>query len=147
MAISVFNPDEIEVGPIGTMMAGLVKNEEVKAFLASKGEEDGNLSAVVVSDSENMGVGVGTWKKGQHTNKPVPLMFDEVLVIVSGTITITIDGESKTARQGEIVHLHAKQMVMFGSEEGCRLVWITCPPTWKAIERAWEQGLIPKPAK
>lgn len=144
MRVTVFDPEKVEVGPIGPMMAGHVTDPGLKEFLEAKSEEDGNLSSIVVGDSDNMGIGVGTWMKGQGTDKPVPLMFDEALVVVSGSIIITIDDEEITARQGQIVHLHAKQMVMFRSEEDCRLVWITCPPTWKALEAAWKQGLIPK---
>lgn len=139
MSITVFNPKDIQVGPIGQMMAAKVENPDLKAFFASKDDADGNLSAIVVGDSEALGVGVGTWAKGQGTAEPIPLAFDEVLFIVEGSLSITIDGQVTEVRQGQVAHLPAKQQVMFRSEEGCRLVWVTSPPTWKALEAVWEE--------
>ncbi len=138
MGVTVFNPQDIEVGPIGRMMAAKVENPDLKRFFASKDDADGNLSAIVVGDSAALGVGVGTWAKGQGTTEPIPLAFDEVLFVVAGSLRITIDGQSTEVRQGRVAHLPAKQQVMFHSEEGCRLVWVTSPPTWKALEAAWE---------
>ena len=145
MSVTVFDPKKVEVGAIGSIMAEKVSDEGLKAFFRSKDEVDGNLSSVMVDNSEAIGVGVGTWDAGQKTDAPIPLMFDEVLFIISGELVITIDGIETRVREGEVAHLPAKQMVMFGSETGCRLVWVTSPPTWKAIEAAWTAGLIPKP--
>lgn len=145
MSITVFTPKDVEVGPIGSIMADKVSDEGLKAFFRKKDEVDRNLSSVLVDDSDAMGVGVGTWEPGQRTKTPIPLMFDEVLFIVSGEFIITIDGEETRVSEGQVAHLPAKQMVMFASETGCRLVWVTSPPTWKAIEAAWVAGLIPKP--
>lgn len=146
MRATVFNPEDIEVGPIGPLMASKTTNPDLIKFIQSKGREDGNLSAIVVGDSEKMGVGVGTWDKGQKTDKPVPLMFDEVLFIVNGAIKITIEGKSITASQGQVVHLHANQMVLFeGLEDNSRLVWVTTPPTWKALEAAFNSGKMATP--
>ena len=139
MGVTVFNPKDIEVGPIGQMMAAKVENPDLKAFFAAKDDADGNLSAIVVGDSEALGVGVGTWAKGQGTTEPIPLAFDEVLFIVEGALSITIDGQTTEVRQGQVAHMPAKQRVMFRSEEGCRLVWVTSPPTWKALEAVWEK--------
>ncbi|MEM8936556.1 MAG: hypothetical protein AAGC77_09135 [Pseudomonadota bacterium] len=144
MAVTVFNPMDVELGPIGATMADRVSDEGLKKFFRSKDEIDGNLSAIVVGDSEAVGVGVGTWDPGQKTGAPIPVMYDEVVFIVSGEFDITIDGERTRVKEGEVAHLHAKQMVMFGSEKGCRLVWISSPPTWRAIEAAWKAGHIPK---
>jgi len=144
MSITVFDPKAVKVGPVGSIMADKVSDEGLKEFFRSKDDVDGNLSSVLVDNSEAIGVGVGTWTPGQKTDKPIPLMFDEVLFIVSGELVITIDGKETRVSEGEVAHLHAKQMVMFGSEKGCRLVWVTSPPTWKAIEAAWTAGLIPK---
>lgn len=145
MSITVFDPKKVQVGPIGSIMADKVSDEGLKAFFRSKDEVDGNLSSVLVDNSEAIAVGVGTWEPGQKTDTPIPLMFDEVLFIVSGELIVTIEGDETRVNEGEVAHLSAKQMVMFGSEKGCRLVWVTSPPTWKAIEAAWTAGLIPKP--
>ncbi|MEL7536562.1 MAG: cupin domain-containing protein [Pseudomonadota bacterium] len=145
MSVTVFSPKDVEVGPIGSVMAEKVSDEGLKDFFREKDKIDRNLSAVLVDDSPAMGVGVGTWEPGQKTNKPIPLMFDEVLFIVSGEIVITIDGVETRVNEGDVAHLPAKQMVMFRSDSGCRLVWVTSPPTWKAIEAAWVAGVIPKP--
>ena len=139
MSVTVFNPKDIQVGPIGQMMAAKVENPDLKAFFASKDDADGNLSAIVVGDREALGVGVGTWAKGQGTAEPIPLAFDEVLFIVEGSLSITVDEQTTEVRQGQVAHLPAKQQVMFRSEEGCRLVWVTSPPTWKALEAAWKK--------
>ncbi len=146
MGIQVFDPMKIEVGPIGPMMAAMVENAELKAFFNAKSAEDGdgNLSSIVVGDSEKMGVGVGTWDRGQHTKEPILIHFDEALFIVQGSFQITNEGQTYRAQQGECVHIAAGSLVDFASEEGCRLVWVTSPPTWKAFESAWQSGQLPK---
>lgn len=144
MNISIFNPKTIRVGPIGPMMAQKVKNAGLKSFFERKSGEggDGNLSSIVVGESENMGVGVGTWSAGQGTKEPIPVMFDEVLFIVEGSFDIESNGTIYHADQGECVHISAGSLLNFSSKEGCRLVWVTSPPTWKSMESAWEAGLI-----
>ena len=147
MSVSVFDPKKIEVGPIGDLMAINVENEGLKAFFAEKSADggDGNLSSIVIGDSENMGIGVGTWAAGQHTKQPIPVMFDEAIFIVEGALQISCNGQEHCARVGECVHIAAGSFIDFASTDGCRLVWVTSPPTWKAIETAWEAGLIKKP--
>ena len=147
MSVSIFDPKTIEVGPIGDLMASKVKNEGLKAFFAAKSADggDGNLSSIVIGDSENMGIGVGTWAAGQYTKQPIPVMFDEAIFIVEGTLQISCNGQERSASVGQCVHIAAGSLVDFASADGCRLVWVTSPPTWKAIEAAWEAGLIKKP--
>lgn len=144
MSISVFDPHTIEVGPIGPMMAAKVSSGGLKEFFEAKSGEDGdgNLSGIVIGDSDNMGLGVGTWAPGQRTKEPIPVLFDEALFIIDGAFQMTTNGKEYCANKGECVHISAGTMVTFGSEEGCRLVWVTSPPTWQALERAWEAGLI-----
>ena len=144
MSIKVFDPISVEVGPIGPMMAAKVEIEGLKDFFEAKSKEgsDGNLSSIVIGDSEKMGVGVGAWEPGQRTKEPIPVMYDEVLFIVEGSFQLSANGQEHHADQGECIHIAAGSMVNFGSEEGCRLVWVTTPPTWKAFESAWEAGLI-----
>ncbi len=141
MPIRVFNPKQTEVGPIGPLMASKISNEGLKAFFESK-NEDGNLSSIVVGDSENMGIGVGTWAPGQKTNEPIPIVYDEALFIVDGSFNLSCNGESHHAAQGECVYISAGSLVSFGTDEGCRLVWVTSPPTWRAFEEAWENGTM-----
>ena len=138
MNISVFDPMTVEVGPIGPMMAAKVENEKLKAFFESKSADDGdgNLSGIVIGDSEKMGVGVGTWGPGQHTKEPITLHFDEVLFVVQGAFQISAGQEQFSASAGECIHIPSGSAVNFSSDRGCRLVWVTCPPTWKAFEMA-----------
>lgn len=138
LKISVFDPMSVEVGPIGPMMAAKVKDEKLKAFFESKSAEDGdgNLSGIVVGDSERMGVGVGTWEAGQHTKEPITCHFDEVLFVVHGAFQVSTDQQQFSANQGECIHIPCGSTVNFSSDQGCRLVWVTCPPTWKAFEMA-----------
>ncbi len=147
MAITVFDPKTTEVGPIGPMMAAKVSNGGLKAFFESKSGEDGdgNLSSIVIGDSDNLGLGVGTWEAGQGTKEPIPVMFDEVLFIVQGDLRVSAEGSSREARRGEVVHIAAGSFVSFHSTGGCRLVWCTSPPTWRALESAWDAGLMRPP--
>ncbi|GAB5486971.1 MAG: hypothetical protein Pars2KO_05410 [Parasphingorhabdus sp.] len=140
MSATVFDPKAVEVGDIGAVMMEKITNPGLREFMAAKGKEDGNLSAIVVDDSDNMGVGVGTWDAGQNTTNPVPLMFDEVLFIVEGRFWLEIEGERQDIEEGQCAHLAAGQFVRFGSDDGCRLVWVTSPPTWVALQRAFEEG-------
>lgn len=133
---------EVEVGPIGPMMASKVSDEKLKAFFESKSgdEGDGNLSGIVVGDSERMGVGVGTWDAGQYTKEPITIPFDEALFIVEGVFDVSFAGETVSVKQGECIHIPSGSTVNFASKEGCRLVWVTSPPTWKAFEMAFSKS-------
>lgn len=144
MSITVFDPTTIDVGPIGPMLANKVSNEGLKAFFEAKSKEDGdgNLSSIVIGESDNMGIGVGTWSPGQRTKEPIPISYDEALFIVEGSLNLTSEGQTNHAKQGECVHISAGSVVDFGSVDGCRLVWIASPPTWKAFEMAWESGKL-----
>ena len=144
MSITIFDPKSIKVGPIGPMLAEKVSIDGLKDFFEAKSNEegDGNLSSIVVGESEKMGVGVGTWGPGQCTKEPIPVIYDEALVIVEGSLQITIDGKTHHADQGHCVHIPAGSLVDFGSEEGCRLLWIASPPTWTAFEQAWKSGAL-----
>lgn len=146
MSITIFNPKEVEVGDIGPMMESKVSNPDLRAFLRKKGKEDGNKSAIVVGDSENMGVGVGTWYPENSMKYPVPVVFDEVLVIVEGSMNLVVNGEKHHARVGELVHLKAGCKVIFGTDEPTRVVWITSPPTWVALQNAVESGKLKLPS-
>ena len=141
MTIRVFDPKSVEVGPIGPMMAAKTENPGLKAFFESKSGEDGdgNLSAIVIGDSQNMGVGVGTWDAGQFTKEPIPIGMDECLWILQGSLYVTSNDQTHHAKQGECIHIAAGSLVHFKADEDCRLVWVTSPPTWVAFERIWEE--------
>lgn len=137
-----FDPREIEVRPISEVIGARLKNPELRAKMTPHMDKDGNLSAAVVDDSDNVGIGVGTWDPGQWVSKPIPVFFDEVLVVVSGEMCAVIDGERITAKAGEILYVPAGNLVDFGSDQGARIVWITSPPSWVALDAAYEAGKI-----
>ena len=143
MAITVFDPKKIAVGPIGPMLAERVDPDEkfdgLRDFFNSK-SEDGNLSSVVIGDSEQMAVGVGTFAPGQYTKKPIPVLYDETLFIVDGSFNLECDGEKHHAVAGECVNISKGSMVIFGSDEGVLLVWVTSPPTWIGMQEAFLEG-------
>ncbi len=143
MTITVFDPQAVQVKAMSGELLDKFTDQACREFFAARMSADQNASAIVIGDSTNLGVGVGTWEAGQNTKAAVPVVFDEVLVIVSGAFWMeTADGRTDAAA-GDIVHIGAGTLVRFGSDEGCRLVWITSPPTWVALEQAWTSGKIP----
>ena len=145
MGITVFDPKKVAVGPIGSMLAERVdkdsKYDGLRDFFNSKAD-DGNLSAVVIGDSAQMAVGVGTFAPGQYTKKPIPVLYDETLFIVEGSFNLQRGEDKFHAIAGECVNISKGSMVTFGSDEGVRLVWVTSPPTWLAMQDAFLEGKV-----
>lgn len=140
-----FDPKKIELHPIAEVIGSRIKNPELRAKMLPMMEKDGNLSSAVVDDSDKIGMGVGTWDVGQWVAQPIPVLFDEVLVVVTGEMCAIIDDVRYSAKEGEILYIPADNLVRFGSDIGAKIVWITSPPSWAAFDAAYESGKLNPP--
>ena len=137
-----FDPKTVELKPIAEVIGARIKNPELRAKMLPMMEKDGNLSSAVVDDSDNLAMGVGTWDEGMWVAEPIPVLFDEVLVVVTGEMCAIIDGEKLSAKEGELLYIPANNKVRFGSDIGAKIVWITSPPSWAAFDKAYEEGRL-----
>lgn len=137
-----FNPNEVDLKPIAEVIGARIKTPELRAKMIPMMEKDGNLSSVVLGDSERLGMGVGTWDVGQWVAEPIPVLFEEILVVVTGEMCAIIEGERYSAKAGEILYIPEGHLVRFGSDIGAKIVWITSPPSWAAFDIAYEAGKL-----
>lgn len=56
------------------------------------------------------------------------LTYDEVVTVVAGSMTVTVDGVAHTARAGEALLLATGARVAYRLEAGTRAVYVITPP-------------------
>ena len=140
--ITVFNPKDIKTSDVGSFSVNKVVNEDLKEVLLQRTENDGNTNTVVIDQSNNMGVVVDVWSAGQKSHEPVLVVFDEIISVIEGSLQVYLGNATYSAKEGEMIHIPANSLVTFESSEGCRLVRVTSPPVWKALDMAWEAGIF-----
>jgi len=142
MAIRLFDSKTMEFRSIAENVAEQITIPELKERVLAKFEDEGMENCLAVTDSENLAVGCGRFQPGVETHEEIPVSYEEVLVVLEGDVTLTVDGESKTGTAGQFFYIYAGTKVRFASECGCKLLFVTSPPVWKAFEAAYESGKL-----
>jgi ethanolamine utilization protein EutQ (cupin superfamily) len=83
--------------------------------------------------STSMGVGYARWEQGEANAWTVS--YDEVLIVVSGTITVQFGQESVTAGPGELIWLEKGTSVVYRGDTAAVVVYVTYP-VWGATEES-----------
>ncbi len=91
-------------------------------------------NAVDESNSDSMSVGFGKYNKGERNGFIVN--YDEVLIVTKGTFTIECEGNSKSAKQGEVLFFTNGSEVMFEANEDAEVVFVTYPHWLTAVKNS-----------
>lgn len=142
MSLKKIDPATLEFAPIGTNVSRHIKTPGLRQRVLEKFNDEGMMNSIVVSDSPHLGVGCGRFAPGSCTSEEVPVIYEEVLSVIEGSVSLTSDGKKETAKAGEFFHITPGTKVQFSSEEGCLLLFVTTPPPWVAFEKALLEGRI-----
>jgi ethanolamine utilization protein EutQ len=108
----------------------IVRAEEAKKLehvnLLGKVNEKARLSQAIKSPaSQNMTAGYITLEPGYYREIESPV--DEIDLFLEGSLTYSSDGQTFTARNGDIVFIKKGTRAIFSSEEGCLAFYVTYP--------------------
>ena len=142
MTVNVHNPRELEYAPIGETLARHVTIPELSELILARFSDEGIEDLVVSPESQNLGAGCGSFAAGAATAGEIPITWEEIVVILDGSLTLTCNGVTQTASAGEFVYITAGSDVHFSTNDGCLLVYVTCPPVWKSFEEAFKAGKL-----
>lgn len=142
MPVRLFDSKAMEYRSIAVNVAEHVSIPELKERILTKFEDPGMENSIAVSDSENLAVGCGRFKPGVESHEEIPVSYEEVLVVLEGDVTLTVDDEPKKGTAGQFFYIDAGTKVRFASENGCRLLFVTSPPVWKSFESAFNAGKL-----
>jgi ethanolamine utilization protein EutQ (cupin superfamily) len=142
MTVKIFSPKGREFRSIPVNVAEHVTSPELKERLLAKFGDDGMENSLLVTDSQNIGVGYGRFAAGSESHEEIPVSYEEVLVVLEGSATLTVDGESHTCGATECFYIYAGSKVRFASSDGCLLLFVTTPPPWVAFENAFKAGKL-----
>ena len=147
MALLHFDTKELKLLPMADTFANHFEDPAIKDLLYKIITEQGFSDGVALDypDSKHMLAGVGKLEPGAGIpieEKPLP--WDEVVYILEGSMTGTSEGKSYTATEGEFFFLSKGTSYAWSSETGCTVLYITYPHWWKAIQEAYEVGILEK---
>jgi len=142
MAIRVFDSRTMEYRSIAENVAEHVSIPDLKDRILAKFTDQGMENSIAVSDSDNLAVGCGQFQPDTESHEEIPVSYEEVLVVLEGDVTLTVDDEPCSGSAGQFFYIEAGTKVRFASKAGCRLLFVTSPPVWKAFEAAYKQGKL-----
>jgi ethanolamine utilization protein EutQ (cupin superfamily) len=145
MALLHFDTKDVKVNPLVETFSNRVKPPELKELLRKVMTEQGFYDGIALDhpESEHMMAGVGKLDPGAGTppsERPIP--WDEVIYVIEGDMIGISEGKSYTARAGEVFFVSAGTPLAWSSETGCTVLYVTYPHWWKAIEDAFEAGML-----
>lgn len=109
----------------------VVRGSSVKldAFAAAGAGKQVKLKDVVTAaDRSPMGAGFMAWRR--EDSFPWTLDYDEVDLVLEGTLEIGIDGRTVRAREGDVVFIPKGSQIVFGTPHRVRVFYVTWPATW-----------------
>ena len=120
----------------------LVREEKAKKLghveLLGKVNEKAQLSQAIASPvSDTMTAGYIRLDPGYYREIVSPL--DEIDLFIEGSLTYTFEGQSFTARKGDIVYIKKGTHAIFSSEEGCLGFYVTYPLFQETIDALAKQ--------
>ena len=119
---------EKNVDPSGiTVVRG--RSVALETFAAAGASKNVKLKDVVTaSDRSPMGAGFMQWRR--EDSFAWTLDYDEVDLVLEGTLEITVDGRSVRAREGDVVFIPKGSKIVFGTPHRVRVFYVTYPAAW-----------------
>ncbi|WP_333646454.1 cupin domain-containing protein [Lacrimispora sp.] len=65
-----------------------------------------------------------------HSSFEWELTYEEIDYVIEGTLTVSIDGRTYTAKAGDVVFVPSGSKVVWGSPDKARLFYATYPANW-----------------
>ncbi|HEM6342321.1 TPA: DUF861 domain-containing protein [Streptococcus suis] len=68
-----------------------------------------------------------------HSKFSWKLPYEEIDYIISGTVTVEIDGQTFVAREGDVLYIPSGSDVIWGSPDNAKLFYTTYPSNWSDL--------------
>ncbi len=92
------------------------------------GDRVGLTDVLTVEESPRLGCGVMEMKE---TTFDWTLNYDEVDVVLEGSLSIIVDGRKVTANQGEIIFIPKNTTIQFSVPDYAKFIFVTYPANWE----------------
>ncbi len=83
---------------------------------------------LTTEESPRLGCGVMEMKE---TTFDWTLNYDEVDVVLEGSLSIIVDGRRVTANQGEIIYIPKNTKIQFSVPDYAKFIFVTYPANWE----------------
>jgi ethanolamine utilization protein EutQ len=105
------------------------KSVRLEAFAAAGADKNVKLTDVVTAaDRSPMAAGFMAWRR--EDSFAWTLTYDEVDLVVEGTLEIEIDGRKVRASEGDVVFIPKGSKIVFGTPHRVRVFYVTYPVAW-----------------
>ena len=124
------NGIEKQVDPESGVMA--IKAGKVKPDPFDTGKEGDNVllkDIVTLQESPRLGCGV---MEMTATTFDWTLNYDEVDVVMEGSLSVIVNGCTVTAEKGEVIFIPKNTKIQFSVPEHARFIYVTYPANWEA---------------
>lgn len=99
------------------------------AFAAAGEGKNVKLKDVVTgADRSPMSAGFMSWRR--EDSFAWTLDYDEVDLVLEGTLEISIDGRAVRAQEGDVVFIPKGSKIVFGTPHRVRVFYVTYPAAW-----------------
>ncbi len=107
----------------------IVRGRTVKFENFDTGDSSNNVAyrEVVSKDESKMSAGFLTIEKSSFEWE---LCYEEIDIILEGSLSITVDGETYQAHQGDVLFVPKGSKVIWSSSEYVKLFYVTYPANW-----------------
>ncbi len=150
MPLIHFDTRKITLEPMVETIVKHFADPELQDLLRSIITEQGFYDGIGIDypESEHMLVGVGRLEPGAGippVEKPLPT--DEVLYVIEGSMIAASEGKRFTAYPGECIYISRGTSYAWSSETGCMVLYVAYPHPWKAIQEAYDAGILQRLAQ
>jgi ethanolamine utilization protein EutQ len=85
------------------------------------------VDVLTLDESPRVGCGVMEVDRAQL---PWTLTYDEVDVVLEGTLDIIVDGRTTRATAGQVIYIPKNTSVIFSARDKARFVYVVYPANW-----------------
>ena len=65
-----------------------------------------------------------------HSTFAWDLSYEEIDYVISGTVSVQIDGQTYVAREGDVIYVPSGSSVVWGSPDRAKIFYTTFPSNW-----------------
>jgi ethanolamine utilization protein EutQ len=105
----------------------VVRGSSVKLG-AFNGTAVGLTDVITKKDGSPMGAGIMAWSRDDSF--PWTLTYDEIDLVLEGTLHIGIDGRVIEGRAGDMFYIPKGSRIVFGTPDRVRVFYVTHPANW-----------------
>ena len=119
---------EVDASGVIVVRGGSV---QLGAFAAAgAGRDVGLFDVVTGADRSPMSAGFMAF--GRSDSFPWTLTYDEIDLVLEGTLHVEIDGRTVVARAGDVVSIPKGSKIVFATPSRVRLFYVTWPADWSS---------------